>query len=188
MNGAALQSRWAALNARYFHGVLPPIRIEWSRRLTSSAGLFTSAVGPRHPVLRHPTGATARVIRLSRPLLADQAEHEIVGTLAHEMIHQWQYDVLKRRPNHGPDFRRKMAAMNRDGIGVTIHHDLTDAVRAFTRFAWTCTRCGRVYERQRRTIRPRVHRCGACRGSLRELSPQPRQLTTYALSDSIRLP
>ena len=51
-------------------------------------------------------------------------------TLAHEMIHQWQYDILKRRPNHGQDFRRMMARMNLDGLGITIYHSLGKAVTA----------------------------------------------------------
>jgi predicted SprT family Zn-dependent metalloprotease len=105
------------------------------------------------------------------PLLRDQSEHEIMGTLAHEMIHQWQFDVLKRRPNHGPDFRRMMRTMNRDGLDITISHALDNAVRSLAKFAWRCRECGRDYHRQRRTIRPSRHRCGACRGRLKEVSP-----------------
>jgi len=101
----------------------------------------------------------------------ERAEREIIGTLAHEMIHQWQFDVLKRRPNHGPDFARKMAAMNRDGLGITVCHRYDEAVRAFATHAWQCRRCGKVYERQRRTIQPSRHRCGACLGQLREVLP-----------------
>ena len=90
-------------------------------------------------------------------------------TLAHEMIHQWQYDILKRRPNHGADFRRMMAKMNRDGLGITIYHSLGSAVAALAQYAWRCQHCGCMYQRQRRTIQPRRHRCGSCRGPLREL-------------------
>ena len=165
-----LQALWAELNARYFRRTLPAIAIEWSHRLTASSGMFVSRAGPRTLT----AGGTdpppgRRLIRLSRPLLRGQAEQEIIGTLAHEMIHQWQFDVMRKRPNHGPDFRDKVAAMNRDGLGITIRHDLDDAVRALVKYAWRCLRCGRVYERHRRTIRPHVHQCGACRGRLREI-------------------
>ena len=165
-----LQGLWAELNLRYFRSVLPAIEIEWSRRLTASSGMFISRFGPRARAAggeRPPRNR--RLIRLSRPLLESQPERDIIGTLAHEMIHQWQFDVLKKRPNHGSDFRDKMAAMNRDGLGITIRHDLDEAVRALARYAWRCLRCGRVYERHRRTIRPRIHQCGACRGRLREV-------------------
>lgn len=87
------------------------------------------------------------------------------------MIHQWQFDVLKRRPDHGLDFLRKMTEMNRSGlVGITIYHSMGEDVRALSRYAWRCQQCGRVYRRQRRSIQPRHHRCGACRGALRELA------------------
>jgi predicted SprT family Zn-dependent metalloprotease len=110
-----------------------------------------------------------RLIRLSIPLLQDQPHEELIGTLAHEMIHQWQYDILKRRPDHGPEFHRMMAVMNRDGLGITIRHSLEKAVHALTKYTWRCTDCGRDYHRQRKTIRPGRHRCGECLGTLCEL-------------------
>lgn len=168
---------WADLNLRYFDGMLPTIGLVWSRRLTSSVGMFVSRAGPRScwtGSASHKT--TQREIRLSlpllRPLLARTryGQNELVSTLAHEMIHQWQYDILKRRPNHGPDFLRKMHEMNRDGeLAITIYHQLQQEVLALTRFAWRCRQCGRIYRRQRRTIQPRRHHCGSCRGSLQEL-------------------
>ncbi len=168
---------WSELNGRYFGGLLPPIDLAWSRRLTSSVGLFVSRRGPRPRLdqdgLRPPT---KREIRLSLPLLqqalqrSEYGEQEIVNTLAHEMIHQWQFDILKRRPNHGTDFLRKMTEMNRDGtLAITIYHSLQKEVLALARFAWRCRQCGRMYRRQRRTIEPRRHHCGICRGSLQEL-------------------
>ena len=95
---------------------------------------------------------------------------EIVSTLAHEMIHQWQYDILKRRPNHGASFLLKMTEMNRDGIlAITIYHSLHKEVLALTRFACRSRQCVRLYQRQRRTIQPRRNNCGICRGALQEL-------------------
>jgi len=170
-----LQARWRDLNARYFAGLLPPIAIVWSRRLTSSVGMFASRSGPRTPQPAS-AGHGRREIRLSLPLLerlaerSAYAEQELLNTLAHEMIHQWQFDVLKRRPTHGLDFLRKMAEINRAGeIAVTTYHSLQKEVLALSRFAWRCVDCGRIYRRQRKTIEPRRHQCGSCRGALQEL-------------------
>jgi predicted SprT family Zn-dependent metalloprotease len=116
-------------------------------------------------------------------LLQGQSEQEIIRTLAHEMIHQWQYDVLKRRPNHGPDFHRMKDILNREGYGVTVRHGLEQAVLSFSKYMWRCLNCGVAYHRQRRTIRPAVHRCGTCRGLLREISSIPARTeggTTHA--------
>jgi predicted SprT family Zn-dependent metalloprotease len=168
---------WTTLNGRYFEGQLPPIDLVWSRRLTSSVGLFVSRRGPRPRLDRDGVRPpTRREIRLSLPLLqqviqqSKYGKQEIMNTLAHEMIHQWQYDVLKRRPNHGPNFLRKMTEMNRDGsLAITIYHSLQKEVLALTQFAWRCRQCGRVYRRHRRSIQPRRHHCGICRGLLQEL-------------------
>jgi predicted SprT family Zn-dependent metalloprotease len=169
---------WTDLNRRYFESALPPIAIVWSGRLTSSVGMFVSRTGPRSS-WRDVTvpQAAKREIRLSVPLLtpvlagSEFGLNELVSTLAHEMIHQWQYDILKRRPNHGPDFLRKMREINRDGtLAVTLYHTLKKEVQALSRFAWRCARCGRIYRRQRRTIQPRRHHCGSCRGALHEVS------------------
>jgi predicted SprT family Zn-dependent metalloprotease len=169
-----LQAIWADLNRRFFRSALPPIRIEWSRRLTASAGMFVSRLGPRHSsslVIDDPSGR--RCIKLSAVFLQGNRphqDHEILTTLAHEMIHQWQYDILKRRPNHGMDFRRMMTRMNGEGLGITIYHSMGHDVAALAKYAWRCLRCGSIYRRHRRSIQPRRHSCGACRGPLRELS------------------
>ncbi|MBX3303672.1 MAG: SprT-like domain-containing protein [Nitrospira sp.] len=166
-----LQTRWQYLNGRYFSGSLPSIAILWSPRLTSSVGMFTSRGGPRTSI-----GRGSREIRLSLPLFVrldnrtPYAEQELLNTIAHEMIHQWQFDLLKRRPDHGLAFLRKMTEMNRTGeMAITTYHSLEQEVLALSRFAWRCTDCGRTYRRQRKTIQPGRHRCGVCRGSLVEL-------------------
>ncbi len=162
---------WKDLSCRFFENRLPAIAIEWSTRLTASAGLFVSQVGPRSrwvsSAYRH---GEARVIRLSMPLLRGQSESELLGTLAHEMIHQWEYDIRKRRPSHGPIFREMMDRMNKAGLGITIRHQLNETVEALNRYAWECVRCGMAYHRQRRTIVPSRHLCSRCRGVLVEVS------------------
>ena len=178
LNQSQLIDIWSQLNARYFDGLLPAIALVWSRRLTSSVGMFVSRAGPRSSWGDAVAPKTSkREIRLSLPLLtllltrSPFGNNELVSTVAHEMIHQWQYDILKRRPNHGPDFLRKMREMNRDGaLAITVYHALKKEVQALSRFAWRCKRCGRIYRRQRRTIQPRRHHCGTCRGALHEVS------------------
>jgi predicted SprT family Zn-dependent metalloprotease len=181
-----LTAIWFDLNVRYFDGALPPIDVVWSSRLTSSVGMFVSRGGPRSTWTElSKQRLPRREIRLSLPLLtpllseSPYGYNELISTLAHEMIHQWQYDIMKRRPNHGPDFLRKMTAMNRDGsLAVTIYHRLQKEVLALTRFAWRCRQCGRIYRRQRKTIHPRRHHCGSCRGALQELGAVGRHATS----------
>jgi predicted SprT family Zn-dependent metalloprotease len=164
-----LQAIWQQLAEMYFNSRLPTIRIEWSSRLTASAGMFVSRIGPRDrhapPAVRQGTG---RIIRLSAPLLSGQPKEELIRILAHEMIHQWEFDIRKRRPSHGLEFRNMMHRMNQDGMGISIYHRLHDRVESRYRFTWNCLMCGYAYHRQRRTIVPARHRCGQCGGRLLE--------------------
>ncbi len=165
-----LQSIWKDVALQYFCNRLPPIRIEWSFRLTASTGIFVSQVGPRSQRLsKEERHGVARRIRLSAPLLRGQSESEIIGTLAHEMIHQWQYDVKKRFPDHGQDFHEVMARMNRDGMGISVRHSLNQRVDQLSKYLWRCRACGNSYRRQRRTISSRRHCCGVCQGRLEEI-------------------
>jgi predicted SprT family Zn-dependent metalloprotease len=190
-----LTAIWSDLNRRHFGGVLPSIDIVWSRRLTSSVGMFVSRAGPRSSWRALVASKSpAREIRLSLPLLnallvrTPYGRNELVSTIAHEMIHQWQYDILKRRPNHGPDFVRKMTEMNRDGtLAITVYHSLQKEVLALARFAWRCRQCGRIYRRQRRTIQPRRHHCGTCRGALQELGSVARVQAEPAPAQAVPL-
>lgn len=194
-----LQARWQHLNARYFAGSLRPIEIVWSQRLTASVGMFACRQGPKtfSPLVmtnRH------REIRLSLPLFEQlaagtpYAEQELLNTLAHEMVHQWQFDVLKRRPDHGLEFLRKMTQINRTGeVAITTYHSLEKEVIALSKFTWRCQDCGRLYRRHRRTIQPKRHHCGACRGQLQEVvSPteliedRPKPYLTPSLESSPR--
>ncbi|GJL59596.1 MAG: hypothetical protein NPIRA03_24530 [Nitrospirales bacterium] len=161
---------WQSLAHHFFENRLPLITIEWSSRLTASAGLFVSQIGPRSWwASREYRQGAARVIRLSAPLLRDQPEEEIRRTLAHEMIHQWQFDIRRHRPSHGTEFREMMHRMNAAGLGVTVCHQLTVAVQRHHRYAWHCLQCGMAYHRQRRTIIPARHICSRCRGKLVEV-------------------
>ncbi|MDR4495839.1 MAG: SprT-like domain-containing protein [Nitrospirales bacterium] len=185
-----IQQAWRQLSNRYFDDRLPPISIVWSSRLTASAGMFVSRVGPRtRSVPSDVRQGTARVIRLSAPLLREQLMEEVVRTLAHEMIHQWQFDIRHCRPSHGPDFLAKMHRMNHDGLGVSVYHHLDEAVQLWNRYAWRCVHCGCEYRRQRRTIKMNSHRCGQCGGSLKEIDAkgadiQKTEVNRSALEDS----
>lgn len=174
-----LVQEWEALNIRYFGQVLSPITIAWSPRLTASLGVFVCQRhhGPASRVLSRSMRFFASIIRLSTPLFASLArrpqvaERELRRTLAHEMIHQWQAEWLHILPNHGPTFVTVMERMNEDGCSVSIYHSWKHEVEQLSRHAWVCNECGLVYRRQRRTISPRYHRCGKCRGTLRVLPP-----------------
>jgi hypothetical protein len=82
-----------------------------------------------------------------------------------------------------------MTDMNRSGlVAITIYHSLHKEVLALAQFAWRCKDCGRVYRRQRKTIQPRRHLCGTCRGALQELPMVHRGAVAAPLAPSITSP
>lgn len=189
-----LQTHWRQLNTRYFSGSLSPITIRWSRRLTSSVGMFSSR-GRARTTQRLASGQHLREIRLSLPLFerlaqrTQYAEQELLNTLAHEMIHQWQFEVLHHRPDHGLEFSRKMTEINRYGeVAITTYHSLEAEVIALSRFAWRCKDCGHIYRRHRKTIHPKRHHCGACQGPLQELIPLSRAVIPPSFSTPAPFP
>ena len=101
-----LQSIWQELNDSYFRNRLPAIDIQWSTRLTASARPLSEPNGSAH--LLGGSGGTAwqrdESFACRFPLLSGQSFEEMRGTLAHEMIHQWQFDVKKYCPSHGGNF------------------------------------------------------------------------------------
>jgi hypothetical protein len=83
-------------NARHFHGRLATIDIRISRRMKTRLGHYTVAT----------PGGEAAQIAISRRHLRRHGWTEVLHTLLHEMVHQWQ-DESGRSIDHGATFRAK---------------------------------------------------------------------------------
>jgi hypothetical protein len=82
-------------NQRYFDGVLRPVDIAVSRRMRSRLGQYTVA-----------GGGVAPEIAISRSHIRREPWVEVLHTLLHEMVHQWQAE--QGLPlDHGRAFREK---------------------------------------------------------------------------------
>lgn len=98
-----LQREHAHLNVRFFGGALRDIPVKVSRRMKTRLGHYA-------PARAH---AGAAEIVVSRRHLRRHGWAEAVGTLLHEMVHQWQ-EESGTPIDHGPIFRRKARE-----VGVT---------------------------------------------------------------------
>jgi hypothetical protein len=89
--------RWhRELNRRHFGSALREIDIRISRRMRSRLGQYTAPSASGDPP----------EIALSGLHVERHAFHEVVHTLLHEMVHQWQAE--HGHPiDHGPEFREK---------------------------------------------------------------------------------
>jgi hypothetical protein len=84
------------LNVRHFGGRLRPATIRVSRRMRSRLGHYTAAT---------PGGEPAE-IAISLAHLRKHGWEEVLHTLLHEMVHQWQ-DEAGHTIDHGATFRAK---------------------------------------------------------------------------------
>ncbi len=128
--------------------------------------------GPRHEA--H--------IELAAKVLTNEAD--LLNTVAHEFCHLAVF-MLDHHPHdpqrrgkkpaaHGAEFkawgRRCGAAFAHRGIEVTTRHSYDIDYK----FAWRCAACAAEVRRHSRSVDPRRHRCGHCRGALLQVKPVPR--------------
>lgn len=121
---------FAVYNDLYFEGKLGCVRLEWSKRMTTCAGIFY-------------TKSTEYIIRLSEPLLKFRTIKEIKETLLHEMIHAWvqieRLDQSDDRSGHGYNFKTKMYDINKStGFNITVYHTFHDEVDYYKKHVWRC--------------------------------------------------
>jgi hypothetical protein len=101
---AAKLAEWhARLNGEHFDGQLSAAPVRVSRRMRSRLGHYSAAAG----------GEPAE-IAISWRHLRRHAWAEVLDTLLHEMVHQWQ-DETGRPIDHGRDFRLRARQAGIDG-------------------------------------------------------------------------
>jgi hypothetical protein len=83
-------------NSRHFHGRLKHVPIRVSRRMKSRLGHYTARTAGGEPA----------EIAISRAHLRKHGWEEVLHTLLHEMVHQWQ-DETGHTIDHGATFRAK---------------------------------------------------------------------------------
>ncbi|KAK7745901.1 hypothetical protein SLS53_002620 [Cytospora paraplurivora] len=161
------------------------IRIDWSNRLNTTAG---RANWRRETTRRRDaeTGAAAAAaaaptshrhhasIELAEKVIDDEAR--LLNVIAHEFCHLASFMISGVTSNpHGREFKawaaRVTAAFGEArGIEVTTRHSYDIDFR----YVWGCAGCGVEYKRHSRSINTDRHRCGACKGELRQTKPVPR--------------
>ncbi len=112
----------------FFESLLGPIKLEWSKRMTQCAGIFS-------------VRGNNISIRLSEPLLKFRSIKEIKETLLHEMTHAYLFmkGIESGRDGHGPKFLEKIEQINRKtGLHLTVYHTFHDEVDYYKTHIWRC--------------------------------------------------
>ncbi|OLN87704.1 HMG box-containing protein C19G7.04 [Colletotrichum chlorophyti] len=163
------------------------IKINWSTKLNTTAG---RANWRRETVrTKNPDGTDKSVthrhhasIELAEKVIDD--EHRLLNVVAHEFCHLANFMINNLTVNpHGKEFKAWAALCSRAfgdrGIEVTTKH----SYEIDFKYIWACAECGTEFKRHSKSINPERHRCGTCKGLLKQIKPVPRASSGKAPSE-----
>ncbi len=124
-----LQHQFELYNNIFFEDLLNQVSVNFSEKMTKSAGLFSFYNGKP-------------VIRLSIIILKYRSIKEIKETLLHEMIHAYcyykKYDMSDDLSGHGYYFKKKMFEINKlTGFKISIYHHFIKEINLYSNI-WRC--------------------------------------------------
>lgn len=167
------------------------VRLIWSKTLNSTAGRANwrrETIKARSAITAASTSSTAIVpppanvihkhhasIELAEKVIDD--ETRLLNVLAHEFCHLANFMVsgIKDQP-HGTSFKawgaKCTAAFGAREVHVTTKHSYAIDYK----YVWKCDGddCGAEFKRHSKSIDPKKHTCGSCRGKLVQIKPVPR--------------
>lgn len=157
------------------------VSIVWSKKLNTTAG---RANWKREAIRTRPLGGTSAPtttyrhhasIELAEKVIDD--EDRLLNVVAHEFCHLANFMVSGVTNNpHGKEFKawasRCSARFGGRGIEVTTKHSYEIAFK----YVWQCTEagCRLEFKRHSKSIDPKRHSCGLCKGKLVQTRPVPR--------------
>lgn len=156
------------------------IQIHWSKTLNTTAGRANwkrETVRSENREGRASSATATRrhhaSIELAEKVIDD--EHRLLNVIAHEFCHLANFMVSGVTGNpHGKEFKAWAAkvteAFGDRGIEVTTRHSYDIAFK----YVWQCAECDTEFKRHSKSINPDRHRCGVCKGLLKQTRPAPR--------------
>lgn len=163
------------------------VKIIWTKSLKTTAG---RANWRRETVrTKQPDGSFVEIehkhhasIDLADKVIDD--EGRLFNVLAHEFCHLATFMISGVTTNpHGKEFKSWASKCSRTfadrGIQVTTKH----SYEIDYKYKWECSQCGIEYKRHSRSIDTQRHRCGSCKGELKQIKPTPRTNTSNGVSE-----
>jgi len=155
---------FAEFNQLAFAGQLSSVKVEWSKKLNTTAGItrMKGKLGSQH--------ANTRVATIELATKVIDNEEQLRSTLLHEMCHAaaWLVDGV-HKPPHGKVFKQWASKSMRKikDVKVTTTHDYDIKYK----YQWACTnaKCNVIIKRHSRSVDPTKHCCGKCKNKLIEI-------------------
>ncbi|KAF3763797.1 hypothetical protein M406DRAFT_262431 [Cryphonectria parasitica EP155] len=154
------------------------VRIEWANKLNTTAGRAnwrreTARKKGKDGVIISEEHKHHASIELSTKVIDDS--HRLLNVIAHEFCHLANFMISGVTKNpHGREFKAWAAKVTEEfgdrGIEVTTRHSYDIDFK----YVWECTECGSEFKRHSKSINTERHRCGSCKGELKQTKPVPR--------------
>lgn len=154
------------------------VKLVWTKTLNTTAGranwrretIRTKQADGTETSVRYKHHAS---IELAEKVIDD--EERLLNVVAHEFCHLANFMVNGMTTNpHGREFKawatKCSRAFGARGVVVTTKHTYDIDFK----YVWTCAACASEYKRHSRSIDPARHRCGTCKGELKQTRPAPR--------------
>ncbi|KAK4203588.1 SprT-like family-domain-containing protein [Triangularia verruculosa] len=154
------------------------IKILWSKTLATTAGRANWKRETLRPTPTNPTPAVRHHCSIELSTKVITTPHRLYNVLAHEFCHLCNFMISGITTNpHGKEFKAWGARVTREfggvggyGVEVTTRH----SYEIDFKYVWACEECGMEYKRHSKSIDTGRHRCGGCKGLLRQVKPTPR--------------
>ncbi|KAI9738195.1 MAG: hypothetical protein M1834_008693 [Cirrosporium novae-zelandiae] len=159
------------------------VRIIWNKKLNTTAGRANwkkEVRGSKSSASIHssadPTPETRHYCTIELATKVITTTPQLLNVLAHEYCHLATFVIsgIKNSP-HGPAFKswgNKCSSIFADReIVVTTKHSYEIEYK----YIWECKDCGIEFKRHSKSIDPRRHTCGSCKGALIQTKPVPRE-------------
>ncbi|KAF4970380.1 hypothetical protein FSARC_2573 [Fusarium sarcochroum] len=155
------------------------VKLVWTKTLNTTAGR-ASWRRETTRTTRKADGAQLSVtykhhasIELAEKVIDD--EHRLLNVMAHEFCHLANFMISGITTNpHGREFKawaaKCSAAFGDRNIEVTTKH----SYEIDFKYVWECEACRTEFKRHSKSIDPQRHRCGSCKGLLKQTRPAPR--------------
>ncbi|KAM5341651.1 hypothetical protein ACJ41O_014682 [Fusarium nematophilum] len=155
------------------------VKLVWTKTLNTTAGRANWRRETTRTT-RKADGAQLSVtykhhasIELAEKVIDD--DHRLLNVMAHEFCHLANFMISGVTTNpHGREFKAWAAKCSRAfgdrGIEVTTKHSYDIDFK----YVWECEACGAEFKRHSKSIDPQRHRCGSCKGLLKQTKPTPR--------------
>lgn len=154
------------------------VKLIWSRTLNTTAG---RANWKRETIRTKESDGTEVDVKYNHHASIDLAEkviddeERLLNVVAHEFCHLANFMVSGITNNpHGKEFKAWASKTTKTfgdrGVKVTTKHTYDIDYK----YIWSCAECNSEYKRHSKSIDPQRHRCGSCKGTLKQIKPVPR--------------